>query len=316
MRYWWVNHKQTVRQEIGGGYLWSPKEEANGSRSQFYDNMRLAASDDPVLSFADGIVRNVGVVQDFAVPALKPNGFGSTGENWSADGWLLPVKWKALDSAVRPKEIIDKLGPLLPSKYSPIQPTSGKGNQKAYLAEIGKPAFDLIVERGGLDAMPVKDAASEAPSLAHADDEQEKAIQQDPGLDVTTKEQIVLARHGQGLFRRRVLERERACRLTKITNPDLLVASHIKPWRACATAVERLDGANGLALAPHVDRLFDRGLISFEDDGRILLSPQLDMTDLERLGLKEACDRACDPFHQSHAPFLHYHRESVYRDRS
>ncbi len=315
MNYWWVNHKQTVRQEIGGGYLWSPKEEANGTRSQFYDNMRLAAPGDPVLSFASGSVGYVGVVQDFAVPALKPNGFGSAGENWSTDGWLLPVKWKPLDSAVRPKDIINELGPLMPSKYSPIQPANGNGNQKAYLAEIGKPAFDLIVERGGLDAMPIRDAATEAPSLAQADDEQEKAIQQDPGLDSTTKEQIVLARYGQGLFRRRVLERERACRLTKITNPDLLVASHIKPWRACATAVERLDGANGLALAPHVDRLFDRGLISFEDDGRVLRSPQLNMTDLERLGLRVACDRACDPFHESQGSFLHYHRESVYRRR-
>src|SRR5581483_11947337 len=160
-----------------------------------------------------------------------------------------------------------------------------------------------------------RDAATDAPSLEQTDDEQIKAIQQDPGLDTTTKEQIVLARHGQGLFRRRVLEREPACRLTKITNPDLLVASHIKPWRACATAIERLDGANGLALAPHVDRLFDRGLISFEDDGRVLLSPQLDLTDLERLGLRDACDRACDPFHASNAPFLHYHRQSVYRGR-
>ena len=145
MKYWWVNHKQTVRQEIGGGCLWSPKVEANGTRSQFYDNMRLATPGDPILSFADGQIRSVGVVQDFAVPALKPNGFGSTGENWSSDGWLLPVNWRQLHSAVRPKEIIGELGPLLPGKYAPIQPANGNGNQKAYLAEIGQPAFDLII---------------------------------------------------------------------------------------------------------------------------------------------------------------------------
>ncbi|WP_197086911.1 hypothetical protein [Bradyrhizobium sp. LTSPM299] len=57
VKYWWVNHKQTMRQEIGGGYLWSPKEEANGSRSQFYDNMRIAAPGDPVLSYAGGSLR-------------------------------------------------------------------------------------------------------------------------------------------------------------------------------------------------------------------------------------------------------------------
>lgn len=313
MKYWWVNHKQTARQEIGGGYLWSPKEEAGEKRSQFYDNMRLAAPGDPVLSFAKGLIQSVGVVKDFAVPALKPNVFGSTGENWSSDGWLLPVEWKRLKSVVRPKDIIDELRPLLPSKYSPIQAANGNGNQKAYLAEIGKPVFDLIVGHGGLDAMPAVYVGAETAVFKHADDEQEKAIQQDPGLETTTIEQVVLARYGQGLFRRRVLERERACRLTKIQNPDLLVASHIKPWRACATAGERLDGANGLALAPHVDRLFDRGLISFENDGKLLLSPELDPTDLERLGLKAACERGCEPFHESHVPFLEYHRGSVYR---
>ena len=312
MKYWWVNHKQTARQEIGGGYLWSPKEEANGTRSQFYDNMRLAAPGDQVLSFANGQIRSVGVVQDFAVPALKPNGFGSTGENWSADGWLLPVSWRPLHSAVRPKDIIDELGPMLPSKYSPIQPANGNGNQKAYLAEIGQPAFDLIAERGGLDEMPATDAEPEVPALTRADDEQEQAIQQDPGLDTTTKQQVVLARHGQGLFRKRVLELEPVCRLTKIENPDLLVASHIKPWRACATAGERLNGANGLALAPHVDRLFDRGLISFEIDGTVLVSPRLKSIDLDRLGLAQACQQGCGPFLGAQAPFLQYHRESVY----
>src|SRR5580692_9606905 len=104
MRFWWVNHKQTARQEIGGGYLWSPKKEANGARSQFYENMRLATPGDQVLSFADGSIRNVGVVQDFAVPAIKPSGFGSTGQNWSADGWLLPVSWGLMRSEVRPKD--------------------------------------------------------------------------------------------------------------------------------------------------------------------------------------------------------------------
>jgi hypothetical protein len=41
MRFWWVNHKQTYRQEIGGGYIWSPKAKINGVRNQSYDYMRL-----------------------------------------------------------------------------------------------------------------------------------------------------------------------------------------------------------------------------------------------------------------------------------
>ena len=89
MRYWWVNHAQTVRQEIAGGYLWSPVTEANGARSRFYDNMRRAASGDVVLSYAEGRVGRVGVVADFAISAPKPEEFGSTGGYWGAVGWLL-----------------------------------------------------------------------------------------------------------------------------------------------------------------------------------------------------------------------------------
>jgi hypothetical protein len=65
-----------------------------------------------------------------------------------------------------------------------------------------------------------------------------------------------------------------------VTNPWLLIASHIKPWRSCETATERLDGANGLMLTPDVDRLFDRGMISFSDDGAVLVSPALPAEDL------------------------------------
>lgn len=53
MRYWWVNQNQTYRQEVRGGYLWSPKRKANGSRNPFYDFMREVAPRDVVFSFAD-----------------------------------------------------------------------------------------------------------------------------------------------------------------------------------------------------------------------------------------------------------------------
>jgi hypothetical protein len=51
VRYWWVNQKQTHRHEIRGGYLWSPKRRADQTRNRFYDNMRLVAPGDLVLSY-------------------------------------------------------------------------------------------------------------------------------------------------------------------------------------------------------------------------------------------------------------------------
>ena len=51
MRYWWVNQNQTFRQELDGGYLWSPKRNKNGHRNPFYEFMREVAPGDIVFSF-------------------------------------------------------------------------------------------------------------------------------------------------------------------------------------------------------------------------------------------------------------------------
>ncbi|MBX5206103.1 HNH endonuclease signature motif containing protein [Rhizobium sp. NZLR1] len=312
MRYWWVNHRQTARQEISDGYLWSPKREANGARSQFYENMRVAEPGDTVLSFSNSAIGHVGLVLDFASAVSKPSSFGATGDNWSSDGWLLPMAWTQLARPIRPKDRIGELRPLLPLKYSPINPVTGYGHQKAYLAEINADVVELLI---GVPSPAVQieiDGSDADLRLQYLDDLAQIALSENSALDATTKQQLVLARRGQGLFRMRVLEHERGCRLTGVESPRLLVASHIKPWRTCASAAERLDGANGLLLAPHVDRLFDRGLISFKADGEVLVSPRLNPLDLHRLGLVDACAKNCGEFTGDQASYLSFHRENVF----
>ncbi|HTC28381.1 HNH endonuclease, partial [Dyella sp.] len=222
------------------------------------------------------------------------------------------VLWQPLNASVRPKDRISELGRLLPPKYSPIQQDTGNGNQGAYLAEVDKLVYELLI-----GAIAISDIAQEfeAPGfnapLAHIDNAMEEIIHDDPSLDATTKKQLISARYGQGLFRSRIYAFEHACRLTNIDNPQLLVASHIKPWRVCVDSIERLDGANGLLLAPHVDRLFDRGLISFKDSGEVIVSPRLNRNDLSRLGLIEACEKLGPPFHLRQMPYLAFHRDNV-----
>jgi putative restriction endonuclease len=312
MKYWWVNHKQTARQEISGGYLWSPKTEANGARSQFYDNMREAAPGDVVVSYANGLVGHAGIVTEFAVTAPMPSSFG-TGTYWRGEGWLLPVSWSQLEPKVPPKTILRQIAPLLPTKYSPLRPETGDGNQKAYLAEIDERLFSLVAGLGGVTAEQLGANASGGPDvIAVLEDAAQRQIEEDAGLTDTQKEQLVLARKGQGLFRSRVIELEPRCRLTGVDTPVLLIASHIKPWRACSTATERLDGENGLMLTPHVDRLFDKGLISFTDSGGVLMSPKLDRADIGRLGLGEACSKSVGRFSDGQAHYLKHHRDVVF----
>jgi hypothetical protein len=314
MQCWWVNHAQTMRQEVDGGYLWSPVTEANGARSQFYDNMRRAAPGDLVLSYAEGRVGRIGIIADFAISAPKPTEFGSIGTYWSDTGWLLPVRWIDIPLAVRPKAILDRLAPMLPETYSPIQAQTGNGNQKAYLAAVDRTVVDLVLEAGQiqLDGLSLPATVTATDFGTALDDIVEGHIKQDGSLDQTVREQLARARRGQGLFRERVLGIEPICRVTGVETPTLLIASHIKPWRACQTAQERLDGFNGLMLTPHADFLFDRGLLGFEDDGRLLFSSKLSGENAAKLGLRSSQRPSPTPLHHQARPYFQHHRTSVF----
>jgi putative restriction endonuclease len=124
MRYWWVN--QTFRHEIMGGYLWSPKRNANGARNPFYESMREVAPGDLIFSFMDTRILAVGIAQSYCRESPKPLEFGKSGENWEGIGWRVKVHFTELANKVRPKDHIDILKPLLPDKYSPLQP-NGNG---------------------------------------------------------------------------------------------------------------------------------------------------------------------------------------------
>ena len=156
-------------------------------------------------------------------------------------------------------------------------------------------------------------ASNRTPEVKESDPDSDiQSLQSSPDIPETEKRQLASARRGQGLFRRRVELIERGCRLTGITDRAHLRASHIKPWRQ-STSAERLDGNNGLLLAPHVDHLFDRGYISFADDGRLLISPRLRREVLVSWGL--VAERAIDGFSAGQQVFLAFHRELVFLAR-
>jgi putative restriction endonuclease len=91
-----------------------------------------------------------------------------------------------------------------------------------------------------------------------------------------------------------------------------LRASHIKPWRDCSSAEERLSASNGLLLTPTIDHLFDRGFISFEDDGTVLRSPVANEDALQRMGVQTTGRLKVGSFTDEQKFFLNYHREEIF----
>lgn len=97
------------------------------------------------------------------------------------------------------------------------------------------------------------------------------------GMPMATEiERLVRQRVGQGLFREGLMDLWRGrCAVTGLAVPELLRASHIKPWADCDTDAERLDAYNGLLLSAHLDAAFDKGLMTVNDDGVIVFSDKL-----------------------------------------
>lgn len=103
----------------------------------------------------------------------------------------------------------------------------------------------------------------------------------------TDAERMVVQRVGQNLFREALLNYwDGKCPLTGITDKSLLRASHIIPWSDCESDAQRLNVYNGLLLSALWDAAFDKGLVSFSDDGSVLTSPQLSSEAITALGIQ------------------------------
>ena len=128
----------------------------------------------------------------------------------------------------------------------------------------------------------------------------------------TEAERLVVQRVGQDIFRRGLLEYwDGRCAITGLAVPELLRASHIKPWADCDSDTERLDVFNGLLLAPHLDAAFDAGFITIAEDGAVLVSSNLppDARSVLRLDGPLRVHR----LHQAHERYLPSHRTKIFR---
>ncbi len=328
MRFWWVNQNQTFRQETQGGYLWSPKRSQGGPGGRFnhfYENMREVAPGDLIFSFCDTLIRAIGIAQGNCYECPKPTEFGGTGRNWEAIGWRVDVRFTVLVNRMRPIDHMEALGPVLPGRYSPLR-SNGHGNQAVYLAELPAPMAEVL---GGLigpefhlltnQALSVATdektrAATDAGEMRIWEEHLVEEIKQDPVLPDTERRALIMARRGQGIFRERVAKIERCCRVTRVNRPTHLIASHAKPWRDSGNE-ERLDGENGLLLTPSIDHLFDRGFISFEDNGDLLVSPVAHQVSLTQMGVDTTRAVNVGTFSSGQKHFLDFHRCNVFLAR-
>lgn len=127
-------------------------------------------------------------------------------------------------------------------------------------------------------------------------------------LTDSEKDAIVKVRVGQGYFRDALIDRWKGCAVTQCKDLSLLIASHIKPWRHCTTRAERLSPDNGILLTPNLDKVFDRGLISFDDNMKMLLHPNFHLHARNTLPILPGL-ALTNRTHAGMKPFLKWHRQ-------
>ncbi|MBT2616129.1 HNH endonuclease [Bacillus sp. ISL-78] len=174
--------------------------------------------------------------------------------------------------------------------------------------------FSLVIqclqryEQSGNDdlnkqAEPVAETANKLEQLAVA--KTEKII-----ITETEKEQVIMSRIGQSTFKKALLAIEKKCRLCGLSDERFLVASHIKPWSQ-SNNQERLDVNNGLLLCPNHDTLFDKGYISFQEDGMILISASLDEATKVFLYINETMRLERNEVQKN---YIKWHKENVFKE--
>jgi putative restriction endonuclease len=323
MNFWWVNHNQTFRQEFLGKYVWSPKRKRNDQVNPFYETMREVAPGDIVYSFADGAIQGFGMARTHCYTSPQPVDFGHIGQAWNEVGWRMDIDFQRFTDPILPTQHMQVIAPTLPERYFPIRP-NGHGNQAVYLAQIPQPMALVIAQLAspellgiiqGIQLFETTDTPlPELRGIVEWEERECALISEDCELRDTDKQALIKARRGQGLFRQKVAHVERFCRVTRVERAEHLVASHIKPWRESDNR-ERLFEGNGLLLTPTIDHLFDRGFISFENSGELLISPVAHEDSMRKMGV--VTDRVVNVggFAEPQREFLDFHRTNVFLKR-
>ena len=324
MRYWWVNQGQTYREERDGGYLWSPKRKRGRDgqatvRNPFYEYMREVAPGDMVFSYRDGHIVSCGLITSYCYESPKPDEFGTIGQNWSQIGWRVDVRYTDA-SPFKPKDRLELIAPFLNIEHAPLKRNGG--GKEFYLTKISPEFAGIIIQALGEPARICREDAKHlslhesTEKFANAVEEEvdqylADKIKADTNIPETTRLSIVKARVGQGVFRDEVSRVEKFCRLTGVEDADHLIASHIKPWRDSNNG-ERLSGHNGLLLTPTPDHLFDKGFISFADDGRLLYATRVNRAAFAKMKVPEEGFYA-GRFSTPQIEFLRHHRNFVFK---
>ncbi len=296
MAFYWVNLGTTHKEVMANNFLWAPTHKVSKGKKvyiQGFTNVSGIKKGDVIFCHKSGNIISVAVAIDDARLSQRPD--NRSFDKWGRDGFKVDVKLielkQKLDTSLFRDELFERYNHLCSPK---LLNEKTRHATESYMTSIPDAAAMLIFSFLEDDMLNIAEKQA-------SNGTGKKRIKK------TEREAIVRARVGQGQFRKDLfLVWENKCPITGIDIPELLIASHIVPW-ALSKDEEKIDPNNGILFSPTIDKLFDKGFISFSDEGNLLVNPDFNESNLLKLGIDKNIVRI--NFNTLQKSYLAKHRE-------
>ena len=291
MRFFLVFQGTTYQEEKKLSCLWAPKFGKSGQEVHHHKRLVEVKINDRIIHLVNRKIVAISTAKSRAYDAEAPWKQDDS-RPWLKNGRKIDVEMIELSEQILIDNIFQKIKPYLPEKYSPFD-RNGSGNQ-GYFYEINSKIFNTILNTDFTNDFYDLD------NLNRPESESTKNILR---LNVRSST-------WQSYFKNQLFKLwGSSCLVTGIKNENLLIGAHIKPW-AKSSDEEKIDPYNGLLLSPNADKLFEIGLISFQDNGSMMMSDKINLSELKKLGIE---NNIKIDFKEKNLIYLKYHRENKFK---
>ncbi|OCS89192.1 HNH endonuclease [Caryophanon latum] len=260
-------------------FLRCPQKDAFGNRPHHYTRMNELSTGDKIFHYTAG---NITAISTVMKPAML-----IYDKSDAIYYFIAKVHYEMFQNSLHVRSYWDDIKKLLPAQFSPFQ-KNGHDNA-GFLYPCSEQFSSFLLKQLAI--------------LNPSDTTSKKLLESEVQIQST-------ARIGHQTYKNELLKLwNNECAICKINIPDLLIASHAKPWRDCNDD-ERVDPYNGLLLCAHHDALFDKGFISFDENGNIILCRELSNSSpvVYAIDIQMTIN-----IHEKNIPYLIWHRSHVLR---
>ncbi|CAI1935865.1 Uncharacterised protein [Serratia fonticola] len=256
MSFFWVNIGSSYKEVKEQNFLWAPQYGMNKNGQKFsnasWEAVKGVKAGDVIFCNKDREIVYVATATADAEPAPRP--LSRSFDKWEREGTRVDVELTVLEHPID----VSQFSEIFMSSYN-------ESSRPSVFAENGSCTQTYMCEIPEIAAKMIASFIGENISI---DFNKETAkVKEATG---STKETIIQARVGHGPYREKLFKKWGGkCAVTGIALESILTASHIVSW-SISNDKEKVDPYNGLPLIPNLDRLFDRGMISFDDNGHLL----------------------------------------------